>query len=88
MNNPRRIVGVHRLEACASSGDSVLILRVHYSDCRWDSDVLTVYHDSEIGMYVKRKGFAPEAGEGKGVASQLALIVGDAANYYGYKDSQ
>ena len=67
MNNPRRIVGVHRLEAGASAGYSVLSLGVHYSNRRWDRDILTVYDDPEIGMYVKGGGFAPEAIEGEGV---------------------
>src|SRR5713226_4176838 len=88
MDDPRRIVGVYRLEAGASGGNSALIPRVHYSDCRRDRDVLTIYHDPEVGMYVKGEAFAPEAGKREVVCRLLALIESDASNYYGYKNSQ
>src|SRR2546426_4937737 len=87
MDNPRRIVGVQWLEAGASAGNSVLILRVHYSNRRWNRDVVTVYHYPEVGMYVIVGDFA-EAGKGEVIARLLVLIEGDAPHYDGNKDSQ
>src|SRR5712692_80805 len=87
MDNPRCIVGVQWLEAGASDGNSVLILRVHYSNRGRDGDVLTVYHYPEVGMYVIVGDFA-EAGKGEVIARLLVLVEGDAPYYDGHKDSQ
>src|SRR2546428_11007893 len=87
MDNPRRIVGVQWLEAGASAGNSVLILRVPYFNRRWNRDVLTVYHYPEGGMYVIVGDFAA-AGEGEVIARLLVLIEGDAPHYDGNKASQ
>src|SRR2546427_2032540 len=82
MDYSRSIMCMYRLEAAVRSP------RIVDPYCCGNSDVLTIYHYSQVGMNMKGGGFGREAREREMIAPLLVDIEGDPSYYDRYKDSQ
>src|SRR5213592_534549 len=89
MDYSRGIMCVQWLEAAVRSPARKAVGKNRFVDPYrgGDSDVLTVYLDPEVRMYVNCGGFASKARVGKIGICLLALVEGDTPNYDGHKDS-